>query len=56
MVEATMHIERQFVDARRAFGKLDIFVSNGRPEVAEYFQPPVEITLEQLGRHVRFAG
>jgi NAD(P)-dependent dehydrogenase (short-subunit alcohol dehydrogenase family) len=29
------------------FGKLDIFVSNARPEMAAFFQPPMEITLEQ---------
>ena len=29
------------------FGKLDIFVSNARPEVPEFFQAPLEITLEQ---------
>ncbi len=30
------------------FGKLDIFVSNARPEVPAFFQPPMDITLEQL--------
>ena len=29
------------------FGKLDIFVSNARPEVPEFFQPPMDITLQQ---------
>jgi NAD(P)-dependent dehydrogenase (short-subunit alcohol dehydrogenase family) len=29
------------------FGKLDIFVSNARPEVGAFFYPPLEITLEQ---------
>lgn len=29
------------------FGALDIFVSNARPEVPEFFQPPLAITLEQ---------
>ena len=29
------------------FGSLDIFVSNARPEVPEFFQPPLEITLAQ---------
>jgi NAD(P)-dependent dehydrogenase (short-subunit alcohol dehydrogenase family) len=29
------------------FSKLDIFVSNARPEVATFFYPPLEITLEQ---------
>jgi len=29
------------------FGKLDIFVSNARPEAAAFFYPPMAITLEQ---------
>lgn len=29
------------------FGKLDIFVSNARPEISEFFQAPMDITLEQ---------
>ncbi|MBA2355519.1 MAG: SDR family oxidoreductase [Acidobacteria bacterium] len=29
------------------FGKLDIFVSNARPEVPAFFQAPMDITLEQ---------
>lgn len=29
------------------FGRLDIFVSNARPEAAAFFYPPMEITLEQ---------
>ena len=29
------------------FGALDIFVSNARPEVSEFFQPPMDITLQQ---------
>ncbi len=36
-----------FGSVREAFGKLDIFVSNARPEVPKFFQPPAEITLEQ---------
>jgi NAD(P)-dependent dehydrogenase (short-subunit alcohol dehydrogenase family) len=32
---------------RTAFGKLDIFVSNARPEAPTFFQPPLEITLAQ---------
>jgi NAD(P)-dependent dehydrogenase (short-subunit alcohol dehydrogenase family) len=41
-------VERLFVETEKQFGKLDIFVSNARPEAAEFFQPPMEITLEQL--------
>src|SRR6266481_5444734 len=29
------------------FGKLDIFVSNARPDVPEFYQGPMNITLEQ---------
>ena len=29
------------------FGKIDIFVSNARPEVPAFFQAPMDITLEQ---------
>jgi enoyl-[acyl-carrier protein] reductase III len=41
-------VERLFIETRKQFGKLDIFVSNARPEAAEFFQPPLEITLQQL--------
>lgn len=41
-------VERLFKEARKQFANLDIFVSNARPEAAEFFQPPMEITLEQL--------
>jgi enoyl-[acyl-carrier protein] reductase III len=40
-------ITRMFHEVRTRFGKLDIFVSNARPEAAEFFQPPMEITLKQ---------
>ena len=40
-------IARMFRSVREAFGKVDIFVSNARPEVPAFFQPPAEITLEQ---------
>jgi len=29
------------------FGKLDIFVSNARPEIPEFYKPPMEIRVEQ---------
>lgn len=41
-------ITRMFQRVRADFGKLDIFVSNARPEVPTFFQPPMEITLEAL--------
>lgn len=40
-------ISRMFQRIRSEFGKLDIFVSNARPEVPAFFQPPMDITLEQ---------
>lgn len=40
-------ITRMFRDVQAEFGQLDIFVSNARPEVPTFFQPPLEITLEQ---------
>ena len=40
-------ISRMFRQVQAEFGKLDIFVSNARPEVPAFFQPPMDITLEQ---------
>jgi NAD(P)-dependent dehydrogenase (short-subunit alcohol dehydrogenase family) len=40
-------IERMVEQAGAQFGKVDIFVSNARPEVPHFFQPPMDITLEQ---------
>jgi len=36
-----------FRKVKGEFGKLDIFVSNARPEVSEFFQGPLDITLKQ---------
>jgi enoyl-[acyl-carrier protein] reductase III len=36
-----------FHKLEREFGKLDIFVSNARPEAPTFYQPPLDITLEQ---------
>jgi enoyl-[acyl-carrier protein] reductase III len=36
-----------FRKVKDEFGKLDIFVSNARPEVPAFFQPPLDITLKQ---------
>ena len=41
--EITVMLEK----VKKDFGKLDIFVSNARPEVPEFFQGPMDITLEQ---------
>ena len=40
-------ITQMFATVRKEFGKLDIFISNARPEAAEFFFPPLDITLEQ---------
>ena len=40
-------ITRMFHAVRTQFGKLEIFVSNARPEAAEFFHPPMDITLQQ---------
>jgi len=40
-------ISHLFNTVQAEFGSLDIFVSNARPEVPHFFQPPLEISLEQ---------
>ncbi len=40
-------IKAMFKKVGTEFGKVDIFVSNARPEVPTFFQPPLDITLEQ---------
>ena len=40
-------IQAMFQKVKDAFGTLDIFVSNARPEAETFFQPPMDITLEQ---------
>jgi 3-oxoacyl-[acyl-carrier protein] reductase len=39
-------VQRMFVDIRQAFGTLDIFVANARPEPSRFYQKPMDITLE----------
>ena len=39
-------VRRMLAEVRAAFGKLDIFVANARPEAATFYQKPMEITLE----------
>jgi NAD(P)-dependent dehydrogenase (short-subunit alcohol dehydrogenase family) len=43
----TEQISRMFERVKSEFGKLDIFVANARPEAPQFFQAPLEITLEQ---------
>jgi len=40
-------ITAMFRKIRAEFGKLDIFVSNARPEAGAFFYPPMDITLRQ---------
>ena len=40
-------IKQMLRKVKADFGRLDIFVSNARPEVPKFFQPPMDITLEQ---------
>jgi enoyl-[acyl-carrier protein] reductase III len=39
-------VRRMFAEVRQAFGTLDVFVANARPEAAKFYQKPMEITLE----------
>ncbi len=39
-------VRRLFGSVRQAFGTLDIFVANARPEPSQFYQKPMEITLE----------
>jgi len=40
-------IKQMFRKVEEQFKKLDVFVSNARPEVPAFFQPPLQITLDQ---------
>ena len=40
-------ITDMFQKVKAQFGQLDIFVSNARPEASTFFQPPLDIALEQ---------
>ena len=46
-VREPAQIGEVFGRVKKEFGKLDIFVSNARPEAPEFFQPPLDITLKQ---------
>jgi len=39
-------VRRLFADVKRQFGALDVFVANGRPELAKFYQKPLELSLE----------
>jgi len=40
-------VREMFDQIKREFGRLDIFVSNARPELAAFYQPPMAIGLDQ---------
>ena len=40
-------ISRMFSRVQGEFGKLDVFVSNARPELPAFFEAPMKVTLEQ---------
>src|SRR5881397_393808 len=40
-------VARMFARVKSEFATLDIFVSNARPDVPEFYQGPMNITLEQ---------
>src|SRR6266478_3100912 len=46
-VKDPAQITEIFGEVEREFGKLDIFVSNARPEAPTFYQPPLDITLKQ---------
>ena len=39
-------IQRMFDEVRSRFGKLDVFVSNARPDLPAFYQSPLELTLD----------
>ena len=39
-------VQRMFGEIRKRFGALDIFVANARPELAKFYDKPLEISLE----------
>src|SRR5206468_2867152 len=39
-------VRRVFGRVEAEFGRLDVFVSNARPELATFYQPPLDLTLE----------
>jgi enoyl-[acyl-carrier protein] reductase III len=45
-VSRVSDVERMFAEVRQQFGRLDVFVANARPELAKFYQKPMDITLE----------
>ena len=46
-VNQTEEIRGMMDRVKREFGRLDIFVSNARPEIPEFYKPPMEIQVGQ---------
>lgn len=46
-VRSIEEVTRLFDAVKARFPRLDIFVANARPEAAEFFQPPMQITIPQ---------
>ena len=42
-------IGRMFNEIEEEFSTLDVFVSNARPEISEFYQLPMQLTLESWG-------
>jgi enoyl-[acyl-carrier protein] reductase III len=40
-------IRRMFAEIRDAFGALDIFISNARSELATFYEPPLDVSLDK---------
>src|SRR5262245_23379451 len=45
-VSKSDEVREVFQRVSSEFGRLDVFVANARPELATFYQPPLEITLE----------
>ena len=45
-VSRSEDMSRMFNTVRAEFGSPDIFVSNARPEIPEFYQPPLDVTLD----------
>jgi enoyl-[acyl-carrier protein] reductase III len=49
-------VRRVFGEVKQRFGALDVFVANARPELAKFYQKPLEISLEAWDQAVDSQG